>query len=251
MDRLIVNGCGSIDCEAVMLKEMPTEDHLARMYYELAKHGAIGVGDDRAWPYDPQNLEDLFCLGAEMSRHDPRLFDILVTFLNKYWKGINPVHLRSHYPRMRTPQTIAVMAEFLLGQQVIPDEKRYFLEYLQEGLEPVPLQLFYEHLYRPGGNLMRSAVETSLREYKRWGVLGREAPLLDEAGRRTIGSRDADSRRNILLGLLEKRRRIRLSDYIEALDNRISRQQALIDMKSVEGVRLEGRGPGARWVLAA
>ncbi|MFH1829578.1 MAG: hypothetical protein ABH871_02210 [Pseudomonadota bacterium] len=234
-----------------MLKEIPTEDHLVRMYYELAQRGAISVGEKRSWPYDAQNLEELFCLGAEMSRFDPRLFDILVAFLDKNWSDLNPSQLRSHYAEMRTPQTIAIMAEFLLGQQALPDEKQYFLEYLQEGLKPVPLQLFYQYLYTPGGNLMRRAVESSLREYKRWGFLAREAPVLDEAGRLTIGSHDADSRRNILIRLLEKRRRIRLAEYIAALDNRISRQQALLDMKSIKGVRLEGRGPGARWILAA
>jgi hypothetical protein len=234
-----------------MLSEIPTEDHLARIYYELARLGATSVGEKRPWPYQPQSREDLFCLAADMSRYDPRLFDILVAFLDKSWQDFNPAHVRSCYARMETPQTIAVMTEFLLGHRPMPDEKRYFLEYLQQGLEPMPLQLFYQHLYKPGGNLMRRAVETSLREYKRWGFLGREAPVLDEAGRKEIGSQDAASRRNVLLDVLRKKKRIRLSDYIAALGKGISRQQALLDIKSIKGIRCEGRGPGARWVLAA
>jgi len=234
-----------------MLKGIPKGNHLARMYYELAAAGAPCVGERRPWPYRPAGLEELFCLGADMSRYDPRLFDILVAFLSRSWKELNPAAVRALYAGMRTPQTVAVMAEFARSQQALPEEKRYFLRYLQEGLAPVPMQLYYQHLYRPGGNLMRRAAEEALREYKAWGFLAREAPSLDEADRRTMGSRDADARRNILMQLLKERGRIRMSDYIEALGGKISRQQALIDMRSIEGVRLTGRGPGARWALAA
>jgi len=234
-----------------MLKATPSDDHLARMYYELAAHGAACTGDKRPWPYGEMSLSELFCLGADMSRYDPRLFDVLVAFMDRHWHSLDPLMIRSCYGRMQTPQTIAVMAEFLLGQQECPDEKRYFLEFLQRGLRSVPIQLFYHYLYRPGGNLMLRAVEAPLREYKIWGFLAREAPVLDEAGRRTAGSRDAASRRNILLHLFEDRGRIRLIDYLEALDFGISRQQALLDMRSLKGVRLVGRGPGARWERAA
>ena len=234
-----------------MLRGVPTEDHLARIYYELAELGAACVGEKRTWPYLTKSAEELFALAAEMSRYDPRLFDILVAFLGRNWRVINPSELRSFYPSMETPQVVAVMAEFLLAQQAVPEEKRYFLRYLQEGLEPVPLQLYYRDLYRPGGNLMKRAEETPLREYKRWGFLAREAPAEGEAGRRTMGSRDAEARRNILLRLLKEGRRIRLADYMAALDNKISRQQALLDIRSIEGIRLTSRGPGARWVLAA
>jgi len=234
-----------------MLKGTPTADHLARIYFELAEHGAACVGEKKPWPYESMDLDTLFCLGADMSRYDPRLFDVLVAFLDRRWRNLNPLAIRSLYDSMQTPQTIAVMAEFLLGQQGSSDEKRFFLEFLQRGLKPVPLQLYYHYLYRPGGDLMLRAVEAPLFEYKKWGFLAREAPVLDEAGRRTVGSRDAASRRNILLHLFEDRVRIRLIDYLAALDFGISRQQALLDMRSVKGVRLVGRGPGARWERAA
>ncbi|MBN1283453.1 MAG: hypothetical protein JXA24_06760 [Proteobacteria bacterium] len=234
-----------------MLKGTPTEDHLARMYYELAKHGAASAGEEKAWPYGEMSQSELFCLAADMSRYDPRLFDVLVSFLDRRWGALDPLAIRSTYAFMETPQTIAVMAEFLLGRQGHPDEKRFFFEYLQKGLAPVPLQLYYHYLYRPGGELMMRAAEAPLQEYKRWGFLAREAPVLDEAGRRTVGSRDAASRRNILVRLLEERKRIRMVDYLAALDFGISRQQALLDMRSTKGVRLTGRGPGARWERAA
>jgi hypothetical protein len=234
-----------------MLKGIPTENHLARIYYELAQLGADSMGERRPWPYKARGLEELFVLGAEMSRYDPRLLGLLVSFLEKNWQRFNPLALRSLYESMRAPQVIAVMAEFLLRHSSRSEEKRHFLEYLQMGLNPVPLQFFFHHLYSPAGHLMQKAVEAPLLEYKRWGFLAREAPILDEAGRRVSGSRDAASRKNLLLRLLDERGRISLGDYIEALDHLVSRQQALLDIKSISGIRLVGGGRGARWERAA
>lgn len=230
-----------------MLESIPTEGHLARMYDELARLGADCVGERRPWPYRPEGIEGLLCLGAEMSRHDPRLFGILVAFLDRNWERLNPLAVRSHYGSMSLPQVIAVMAEFLLRQAFLPDEKRFFLEYLQAGLKPVSPQLFFQHLYRPGGELMRRATEAPLREYKRWGFLACEAPVLDPARREATGSQDASSRRNVLVHLLRERGRIRLADYLTALQRPVSRQQALLDLRSTPGIRLCGRGRGALW----
>lgn len=234
-----------------MLERIPTEDHLARMYDELARLGAACVGEHRPWPYRVKSTEQFFCLGAEMSRYDPRLFGILVAFLDRDWERLNPLSVRSHYRSMSAPQIVAVMAEFLVRQPALPDEKRFFLEYLQAGLSPVSPQLFFQHLYRPGGELMRRATEAPLREYKRWGFLACEAPVLDAARREASGSQDGSSRRNVLLRLFRERGRIRLSDYLTALQRPVSRQQALLDLRSVPGIRLRGRGRGALWELAS
>lgn len=234
-----------------MLESIPTEDHLARMYDELARRGAACVGERRPWPYRPEGIEELVALGADMARHDPRLFDILVAFFDQRWKEINPCALRALYGRMRTPQAIAVMAEFLLRRAPCPEEKKRYLEYLQAGLIALPLQFFYHHLYPLGGHLMQRATEGTLREYKRWGFLAREAPVLDEERRETSGSLDGSSRRNVLLRLLRDRKKIRLAEYRAALPRPVSRQQALLDLRAIPGVRLRGRGRGARWELVS
>lgn len=234
-----------------MLSGIPTEKHLSRLYYELAcRLGAACEGLREAWPYRFKDREQLFCLAADMMRYDPRLVTILVRLLAERWRDFNPLRIRSYYPEMRTPQTIAVIAEFLLGNDIKSEEQGYILEYLQRGLSPVSLQLFFHHLYVPGGNLMQRAFEETLREYKKWGFIAREEPVIDELSRQTIGTRDASSRRNILRRLLEERGNIKLSDYIEALNGAISRQQALIDIKSMPRIERVGRNRGARWRVA-
>ncbi|MBI4211759.1 MAG: hypothetical protein HY540_03895 [Deltaproteobacteria bacterium] len=230
-----------------MLKRIPSEAHLASLYAELQKHGAPCVGESKPWPYRPKSLEELFCLAADMSRYDPRLMTILTRFLVEHWKNFNPEKIRSLFPMMTTPQTIAVMCEFILATPNIPDELRFFCEYLQHGLQPAPVQFYFHHLYAPGGSLAKRAAEASLAEYKRWGFLACEAPMIDGQTRATSGSLDIDSRRNILKNLFSEHKNIKISDYLDACQHRISRQQALLDLKGFGFAHMKGRGKGAVW----
>lgn len=234
-----------------MLKQIPTEKHLSRMYYELSMFGGVCVGERCAWPYKFRNIDELFCLAADMSRYDPRLFSALVRFLSENWGKLNPTAIRSFYPVMSTPQTIAVMAEFLLNSSYPNNEARYFLKYLQQGISKLPTQFYFHNLYLPGGNLMQRAIDSPLSEYKKWGFIAREAPILDDETRRPIGSHDAATRKNILLGLLSGGKSIKLANYLDAMNGSISRQQALIDIRAVPGVRRLGHGRGASWKRAA
>lgn len=234
-----------------MLKGIPKEGHLARAYFELAQRGAPATGKKTPWPYKPENVEELFCLTADMSRYDPRLFSILVSFLAAQWSQLNPLKVRQYYTRMKSPQTVAVMTEFLLKQPADHEEASYLFEYLKVGLKPVSLQYFYHHLYLPGSDLAARAMEGSLEEYKRWGFLAREAPVLDMKTRRPIGTLGATARLHILRELLQRRHQISIAEYLQALGNLISRQQALIDLKSCSEAKLVGQGRGARWQWVA
>ncbi len=231
-----------------MLLSPPDTDTLSRAYYELSRLGAAASGEKTDWPYDPKSKEELIALCADLSRYDPRLFGILVEYLLKHWQEVSPQALRAQYPRMNTPETVAVLAEFLKGAGV-DDERKYFAEYLQRGLRPVPPQLFFKDIYAPGGKLSRRSIEESLAEYKRWGFHSRETPTIDVYKKTALGSFDADSRWNILHKLFEERPELRLGDYLEAVRGSITRQQALNDLKKIARVAGSKRGPGARWVL--
>ncbi len=64
-----------------MLIETPSTKHLSRMYYELGKIKANCVGMKSSWPYKAiKNREHLLALACDMSRYDPRLFEILVNY---------------------------------------------------------------------------------------------------------------------------------------------------------------------------
>jgi len=231
-----------------MLVAPPDTETLSRAYYELSRLGAQASGEKSPWPYQPNSTEELLALCAELSRYDPRLFGILVEYLLRHWREIRPQDLRSHYAKMATPQCVAVLAEFLKSADPGPEVK-YFVEYLQRGLSPVPFQLFYKDLYAPGGKLSKRSIEESLAEFKKWGFLSRERPTIDVHKKTSVGSLDADSRRNILTKLFEEKGELRLGDYLKAVHEGVTRQQALSDLKKIAKVAGSKRGPGARWVL--
>lgn len=231
-----------------MLQGPPDEKTLSRVYYELSQLGAQASGAKEAWPYHPNSNEELLAIAAELSRYDPRLLGILVEYFHKHWRKIRPQMLRECYPRMSAPQTLALIAEFAKIAEPDP-EARYFMEYLQRGLKPLPSQLYFRDLYSPGGALSKRSIEESLAEYKKWGFLGRESPTIDVFRKKNVGSLDASSRRNILRKLFETKKEIRMADYLKALPHPVTRQQALLDLKEIARLRNRSFGVGARWVL--
>ncbi len=233
-----------------MLLGPPDEKTLSRVYYEMAKLGASASGAKESWPYRPSSAEELLALAADLSRYDPRLLGILVEYFHKHWREIRPQWLRECYPGMGTPQTIAVISEFAKAAAT-EEESRYFMEYLQRGLKPVPTQLYFRDLYAPGGTLSKRSAEERFSEYKKWGFLAREAPTIDVYRKQSAGTLDAASRKNILRKLFNERKEIRIADYLKALPHPLTRQQALLDLREVARLRKPGRGPGARWALKA
>jgi hypothetical protein len=230
-----------------MLEGPPSPKHLSRMYYELAQEGASASGERYPWPYQAKDLEHKLALAAEFSRYDPRLLGILVEYFLKNWSKIRGQKLRGFYPEMESPQSIAVIAEFA-RRATRETEIKYFLEYLQRGLKPVPYQWYFKNLYSPGGRLGQEAMEKSLAEYKRWGFFAREAPTVDVYHKKTVGRLDRDSRLNVLRELMGKKPALSMKDYLNALSHSISRQQALQDLNAIAKRKPGTQGRGARWV---
>ncbi|MCB1214280.1 MAG: hypothetical protein KDK66_02265 [Deltaproteobacteria bacterium] len=225
----------------------PSTKELSRLYWELSKLGAPSVGKKYPWPYHPQSTEELLALACDLSRYDPRLLSILVSWLYKNWKKFFPQVLRDFYPKMDCPQTVALVAEFLKN---LPQEKElsYCMTYLQEGLAPVPFQLYFRGLYQPGGKMSQRAVLESLAEYRRWGFLAREMPSLDVFKKTTLGHLSQEARLFYLKELLKEKKTIQLSDYLKALPVKVSRQQALQDLKKVSRLKKNSVGRAAEWV---
>lgn len=230
--------------------QMPTEAHLSRMYFELAKLGAFCAGSNRPWPYKITSKEELIALACDMSRFDPRLFEILVDHFVRCWREVNPAALRRYYGGMRTPQTVAVIMEFFV-EEARTDEASYFAQYLFAGLKPVSPQFFFHDLYSPGGKLAQRAAEEGIFEFKKWGFFAGERPTVNLAEKSLSGSFDLASRRNILKRILMEKKEIALKDYLDALNYSISRQQALLDIRSSGLARCKGAGRGAKWRSAA
>ncbi len=231
-----------------MLQGPPDENQLSRMYFELSQIGANCSGENLPWPYQPKTKEELLALAAEMSRYDPRLLGILVEYFVGHWKEISPQNLRSFYRQMETPQTVAVVAEF--SKEAVDDrEGRYLAEYLQRGLKPVPPQWYFRNLYTPGGTFAKDAAEENLAQYQRWGFFAREYPTVDVFKKTPVGRMAPPGRRNLIRRLFEKKKFLSIGEYLAALGNTISRQQAIQDLRKIAKLRKGAKGRGAKWVL--
>lgn len=230
-----------------LLVHPPTEAELERLYYELARAGASSVGRKRAWPYRVTSREQLVALAAEMLRFDARLLSILLQYTLEHWRELNPLTLRSQLHGMRWPHALLVVLEF--GKSATHDpEFRYFADYVAAGFRRIePVERFFLGAERPGSRMAERALGRNLAPYARWGFIGTERPTVDPATKETVGRYDARTRRMILAQLAARTPRFSLVDYLEAVDHAISRQQALIDLRSFKGLQLKGRGRGARW----
>lgn len=226
----------------------PTLRHLSRAYYELGKLGARAVGKKSPWPYQPKTTEELLALCGGLARHDPRLFEILLQSMGMLWEKIDWLHLRRIVQKMDSPQTFGVIGEILSATR--NSELANCFRFLMHGVRPAPTQLFYNNLYTPGGAMAQRALDKRLREFEKWGFLASERPALNADSKITAGRMSRSARLGCLQRLLKNRNPIQLQDYMTALSHPISRQQALLDMKEIKGLRHRGYGRGAVWHLA-
>ncbi len=229
------------------LVRVPTEPDLSRAYYELAERGAPLVGRKTAWPYHPQNDEELACLVAEMARYDARLLGALVELCVERWRTCSPMVLRDAMRRMRTPQALCVAVEF--AREAARDrEMTLWARHVSADWPRLdPVQHFFVDDVRPGERTAKRRLGRALHEYARWGFVAVERPTLDPHRKIRIGRYDARSRRAILDTLrAEQSEGLGLGDYLESVDHSVTRQQALADLRAA-GLSPDRRGPGARW----
>jgi hypothetical protein len=238
-----------------MLKRIPTPNDLSRMYYELASLGAPASGEKKPWPYRIASLEELLALASDMVRYDPRLLSILIIFLKNSWNKLNPLKLRHELKRCREskrPQVMGVIGEFVKSENR-DIEVKYFFDYLTKGVEPVAWQLFFLGTYPPGSSYFEKIGRKRLKEYRKWGFLSMERPVVDLRTKRQAGSLSREARLRILEMIIRKKGwkkgRITLKEYLQAVDHSISRQQALSDIKSVKTLEPLGHGRNAQWKL--
>lgn len=235
---------------AGLLEHPPAMEELERLYHELALLGAPSVGRRRRWSYRPANPEELVALAGEMLRYDARLLTVLLQLLLAAWPTLNPLELRRQLARMRWPQALLVVLEFAR----IADgdrELRFFADYLAAGWRRIdPPERFFLDDANPASRSAARRLGRNLAPYSRWGFIGIERPVADMATRRPLGNYDAATRRRILDDIVERRGRVTISEYLEAMDEAVSRQQALEDLRRHGRLAVSGRGRGAVWLVA-
>lgn len=232
------------------LVRVPTEGDLARAYHELALRGAPLVGKKTGWPYQPASDEDLFCLLAEMTRHDARLLGALVELFLERWSSLVPTSLRAAMRRMRWPQAMCVVVEFTREAGREHELALWARHVMADWRRVDPAEHFFIDDVRPGERSASRRIGRSLAAYSRWGFLAVERPTLDPHRKIRLGRYDARTRRTILDALLARSAAgVTLADYLDAIDEAVSRQQAIADLHRA-GLAPSRSGPGATWRAA-
>lgn len=231
-----------------MLKRIPSQNDLSRLYYELAQIGAPAMGEKKRWPYMPGSKEQLIALTCDMVRYDPRLLGILIIFLKNNWKILNPLALREAIKKCDLPQIMGVVSEFVKNE-TRDKEVTFYFEYLMKGFHRVSWQLFFIGTSPLGSHRMDQAAQRSLREYRKWGFLSIEKPVVDLRTKRQAGSLDRGTRLRILSDLLKGGCHVTVGQYLDAVDHSMTRQQALADFKAIKHIGSAGYGRGAYWFI--
>lgn len=229
-----------------LLKHIPSNSDLMRLYWELSQIGADSAGDKVSWRYSLKSREELILLSCEMLRYDPRLLSILIIYFLNHWKELNPILLREGLLSLKTPQVLGVLREFIFNY-THDEELKYFFDYITRGLKPVSPQLFFIGLFSIGSKRHEFMARKSLKQYQKWGFLGMERPVVNVMTKEAIGSYDFKTRQKIILDLLRSKQNFSIGDYLEALNFSVSRQQALYDLKHFKNIILKGHGRGAMW----
>ena len=228
-----------------LLTRVPTQHDLERLYWELAKRGAPSVGRRRPWPYRPESFEALLAIAAEALRYDPRLLGILAELVIAQESSLNARRLREEMLTMRWPQALLVVFEFA-REATDERELHYMADYLGKGHRRLePPERFFIDAEVPGARIAQRKLGRNLRAYARWGFIGSERPTVDAFRKRTVGRLDAASRRRIAARLAQSGA-LTISEYLDAVDHGVSRQQAASDLRAA-GLAPSGRGPGAVW----
>jgi len=235
---------------AGLLAHPPTPEELQRLYHELALLGAPSVGRRRRWPYRFSSHEELIALSGEMLRYDARLLTILLQLLLTIWPTLDPLELRRQMTMMRWPQSLLVVLEFA---RICSDDRelRFLADYLAAGRRRIdPPERFFLDDANPASRGAARRLGRNLAPYARWGLIGTERPVADMATRRPLGNYDAATRRRILDEIVERSGRVTISEYLDAMDGAVSRQQALEDLRRHGRLAVSGRGRGAVWLAA-
>lgn len=193
-------------------------------------------------------LPEKIALWTQWCRFDPRLAEILVEFLIQHWEQLPLIVLRKHLLAQPWPQAFGVLAENAIASGSIPSEyRRTFRKWtatILTDVPPAPFEQFFIGLRKIAGReMMKDVFETS-QTYLKWGYFGRDL-LVNKASRakpHTLVS--SENRRRLLHELMQGRSRITVKDYQTALEHRVSKRQAELDLSREKRLRPFGNTRG-------
>jgi hypothetical protein len=211
---------------------VPDEASILRAYADLQNRSVLAVTD--------------WIRYAQWSRFDPRLGEVWLSAFDREWRSLAPVPFKNENLKQAVPAVLGVLLD-QYHQFVCPEpDRKIFHHWRTIALDGVPSanhEQFFIGVAPFAGKQIRLDAEQPLKIYKRWGFFGRDVLVNKFSQKQQRLQRTALApveRKKALAKLIHLKKRITVTDYIEACDGLISRRIAQKDLESEP--RLEGAG---------
>lgn len=209
---------------------------------------------DLTWAYNQYQSNNislnLFLETFEWCRYDPRLGEILIQTLKDFWPQWNPLEISQKLKGHSWPQVWGVLGShvFLL---LSPSDRSVFLSWLDCCFYQVSFNkewsTFFIGVFKFGGKSLKNEAFDSIPLYLKWGYYGKTPmiPINPQSFKYTLIPKR--QRLEKLKELFHIKKRIRLQDYREYLDFKISKRTAELDLK--QWSKKSGQTKGASYIF--
>jgi hypothetical protein len=219
---------------------VPTVEQLVKAYDRLQ--------------FSPQSIEvQELVKFSQWTRVDPRLGTVLYRALPKVWKQCNPLEVNRELKDQAWPSAFGVLCDQVsqYSEFESQEERDLFESWAKcvlTGVKPAQGELFFFGGRKLGGKLMARDVAHNLPSYKRWGYFSKD--LFDSKVATKDQTLISKSQRLILLDkLLKQGGRVKVSDYMDFLEGKISRRIAEMDLKKFPRIKSDGNTKGRYYWL--
>ncbi len=178
---------------------------------------------------------DLFLQTYQWCRYDPRLGELLVYALKEHWANWNPLDISNKIKFHPWPQVLGVLGEHV--RLLLPKTERHFFAswinccFYHVSWEPDG-SLFHIGLFKFGGKLLQREAFDAISLYLKWGFYAK-TPMINFRSQPNLSRRTLIKKSDRLIKLKELftfKKKIRVKDYIEFLDSKISKRTAELDL---------------------
>lgn len=220
------------------LGSIPNQKKLSKAYKAL-----------QAFPHSVC-VKDLV-LWSQWARLDPRLGEILIEYISKFWQKQNPVEINQRLKQQAWPAAFGVLLEqvpFYYSQHL--KNKKLFLYWSKCVMTDIPRakgEQFFIGIYKAGGKLVKEECFYSIKPYRQWGYFSKD--LLINKVLSTDKTLIPLSQRQVILDeLLKSHKKITVQDYLEKMNFQIHRRQAQRDLKNHKKLKPQGQTKGKHYV---
>lgn len=200
---------------------IPIQSDLLEAYNELLANQAI--------------TNKKLALYSQWTRFDPRLAEIMTSYLSQNWLRFSAVELHKQILKQPWPQALSVLLDFAESKLRNTRSRKDFSFFslwkktVTYRIPPAHGEQYYIGVESFAGKRMQKMAGESLPEFTRRGYLAKDAPINKNIEYPKI-PRGPKERQKWIKETLKKQNKISVTQYLSSLNFTISRRQAERDL---------------------